>query len=379
MLGLFLTAVVSVYYFRAVCPCHGPCLLVAFVAESLCVCLSVFLAYFRCQYYDIACLFCLCYLCSRLAGLFGSLFCCFGFLDDLAHINVLDYIRTGGNILWHNPVKHASVNGGASRLSRIVVKWLGQQQESDDGDAGSSKVAEKAQPDAYGLVLRVVCHAGGRILCCLLLFRSGRYGLEDKAAETVQPGCEYSCLARLKLVVPVIVDGDDTYVVELVRAIMAYSFPYLPYLVADALHGLRIADVVCLDIRLCQQGVVHCKLWIKPKRTQWRDERIVPLVKARVNMMCHKAAKIRDYDAIIVKEQYFYVSLELNHVAKIGFFCKINKLFAKYIFMSLCHICPLVRAQTYIYNTIKIEDLFVGQRRRFHKALNVSFLKNVIV
>ena len=87
----------------------------------------------------------------------------------------------------------------------------------------------------------------------------------------------------------------------------------LANLVVNTAYGLGIADVVRLDVRLGEQGIIEGELRIEADGTLRRKKQVFLFVVAGIHMVSHKAPKARDYDTVVAQKEDFYMSFEFNH------------------------------------------------------------------
>ena len=105
------------------------------------------------------------------------------------------------------------------------------------------------------------------------------------------------------------VDGQQSQVVQLVTSFIAELLLQFLDFRLNLSECLWIAEIVGLDIRLGQHGVVHAQVAVEPQCTHGRQERLVALVIACCHIMRYKASKIRHYHAVIGQQQYLNMSL----------------------------------------------------------------------
>ena len=148
---------------------------------------------------------------------------------------------------------------------------------------------------------------------------------------------EQTGLAGLELVVAIVVHRQDAYTVQLVAALVLQSLAQLVHLVFYPMHGLRVADVVCLNVRLSQQAVVNLQLGVKAQCAQRGQEQTASLVVAGHHMVGHKSAKSGNDDAVILEKKYFYMSSYFNHSAKVVDFSELAKN-KEFFFLGFCRI-----------------------------------------
>jgi len=154
------------------------------------------------------------------------------------------------------------------------------------------------------------------LLCRLTLYL--REGLEVEVAQSVERWREQPGHVWLKLEVAIVVEPEHADIVQFIFFVVLQVLAQLAHLVGDAGNGVGIADVVCLDIRLCQQRVVENELGIETDGTHGREKGMVFLVGSRLDIMSHKSSEIGDDDAIVAQKQYFYVSIKFNHICKVS-------------------------------------------------------------
>ena len=140
------------------------------------------------------------------------------------------------------------------------------------------------------------------------------------------------------------VQSQFANVVQLVAPLGLKMLPQLCHLSLDAALGLRIADVVGLDIRLYEERIVELQLRIEPNGTYRRQEHAVARVEACVDVMRHEASQVGNDDAVVVEQQYFDMSFKFNHGCKITAFfrdeqIKSEKTFPFYEYIS--YFCTL--------------------------------------
>ena len=129
----------------------------------------------------------------------------------------------------------------------------------------------------------------------------GREAVHLHRRESVEGRGEDAGLAGGEDVVAVFVECQRADVVELVGAFVLQVLPEFLHFVLDALQGLRVADVVGLNVGLHEQRVVDVELWIEPERAQRWQEQMFLLFVPGVDIVRHKASQTWDNDAVVAQ------------------------------------------------------------------------------
>ena len=126
-------------------------------------------------------------------------------------------------------------------------------------------------------------------------------GRDLERAETVEGRGEDAGLAGGEDVVAVFVECQRADVVEFVGTFVLEVLLEFLHFVLDALQGLRVADVVGLDVRLHEQRVVDVELGIEAECAQRRQEQVLLLFVPGVDIVRHKASQSWDNDAVVAQ------------------------------------------------------------------------------
>ena len=111
---------------------------------------------------------------------------------------------------------------------------------------------------------------------------------ELKCAEGIERWCQDTGLAWSENIVAITVHREGTDTNELITTFIINVLSHFVNLVLNTSEGFGVTDIVCFNIRLGEQRVVDLQLRIESQCAQRREEDVLILFVARVDMVRHE-------------------------------------------------------------------------------------------
>ena len=133
--------------------------------------------------------------------------------------------------------------------------------------------------------------------------------------------------------------------------VLLYHATQLCHFVIDYSQGFRVAVIVCLNVRLHQERIVHSQLLVESNCCLWWEHSPVCLVKLGADVVGYKTSKAWHDYTIVLEQKYLYMSVDIEHsCAKLNDFPEYHKqIIVDYSKKHILTFAPLMLSKKTLY------------------------------